>query len=498
MTADTPAYADLEQRFRRLSAVEDTLGLLQWDTAVMMPSGSAESRARQTATLSGLHHDLMTAPEMADLLARAAEEAERLGPWQQANLAEMTRQHAHATAVPADLVEALSLAAADCERVWRGARPDSDFAAVQPKLEHLLSLVRQEAEAKAAVLGVTPYDALLDQYEPGGRAADIDRLFADLESFLPDLLPRVLDHQGEAPPPLSGPFDLAVQERLGRRLMAAVGFDFDQGRLDVSAHPFCGGTPRDVRITTRYDEADFLSAMMGVLHESGHGLYERGLPMEWLDQPVGRARGMSLHESQSLLVEMLACRSAEFQAFAAPVMREAFGGTGEAWSAEAFHRRAIRVERGFIRVDADEVTYPLHVILRYRLERAMIGGDLAVADLPGAWNEMFESLMGVPVPDDRRGCLQDIHWYDGAWGYFPTYTLGALTAAQLFEAALAAVPEIPEALARGDFAPLAGWLREAVHARASSESTARIIAEATGRPLDTGAFRRHLEQRYLA
>lgn len=491
-----PAYAALEDRFRRLLALEDTLGLLHWDTAVMMPAGAAGDRAHQSATLAGLHHDLLTAPDMAALLGDVQED--RLDLWQRANLREMRRQHAHATAVPGRLVEALSLASSDCEQTWRTARPASDFAAVRPKLAHLLSLVREAAAAKAEALGVSPYDALLDQYEPDGRAADIDRLFGELEGFLPALLPRVLEHQGAAPPPLDGPFDTAVQERLGRRLMTALGFDFDHGRLDVSAHPFCGGAPSDVRITTRYDESDFLSAMMGVLHETGHGLYERGLPAAWADQPVGRARGMSLHESQSLLVEMLASRSPEFTRFAAPLMREAFGGAGPAWSEEAFAARAIRVERGFIRVDADEVTYPLHVILRYRLERALIEGSLEVDALPDAWNEGFERLMGVRVPEDRLGCLQDIHWYDGAWGYFPTYTLGALTAAQLFESALRAVPEIPDALARGDFGPLLGWLRPNVHALGSSLSTEDILVRATGRPLEVAPFRAHLERRYLA
>jgi carboxypeptidase Taq len=490
------AYAALEERFRRLTAVDDTLGLLQWDTAVMMPAGGAEGRANQTAALAGLRHALLTAPDTAALLDDVA--ADRLDSWQQANLAEMRRAHAHATAVPAALVEALSLAAADCERTWRAARPASDFAAVAPKLGHLLGLVREEAAAKAAALGVSPYDALLDQYEPGGRVAEIDRLFATLESVLPGLAQRVLDGQGPPPAPLPGPFDRAAQERLARRLMTAVGFDFDHGRLDVSAHPFCGGAPWDVRITTRYDEADFLPALMGVLHETGHGLYERGLPAAWSDQPVGRARGMSIHESQSLLVEMLASRSAAFLGFAAPLMRETFGGAGPAWSDDAFTRRAQRVERGFIRVDADEVTYPLHVILRTRLERAMIAGDLEAADLPGAWNETFERLMGVPVPDDRHGCLQDIHWYDGAWGYFPTYTLGALTAAQLFEAAIAADPAIPGALAGGDFAPLLAWLRPNVHALGSSLPTPELIVRATGRPLGTEAFCRHLERRYLS
>jgi carboxypeptidase Taq len=279
--------------------------------------------------------------------------------------------------------------------------------------------------------------------------------------------------------------------------MAAVGFDFEHGRLDTSLHPFCGGVPDDVRITTRYDEADFSSALMAVLHETGHALYERGLPADWRLQPVGQARGMSVHESQSLLIEMQACRGPEFIGFAAPLIREAFGGDGPAWQADNLTRHYHRVGRGLIRVDADEVTYPAHVILRYRLERAMLAGDLPLADLPAAWNEGLEALLGIRPPDDRLGCLQDIHWYDGAWGYFPTYTLGAMSAAQLYAAAQAAVPEIPEAIGRGDFAPLLGWLRENVHAKGALLSTDELLTAATGRPLDPEVFKAHLRARYL-
>jgi carboxypeptidase Taq len=395
------------------------------------------------------------------------------------------------------LVEALSLAASDCEQTWRHARAEADFAAVQPKLTTLLSLVRQAAQAKGEALGVEPYDALLDEYEPGGRSVEIDRLFTDLEGFLPAFLPQVLDAQGAAPPQPQGPFPIATQEALCRRMMETLGFDFAHGRLDISTHPFCGGSPSDVRITTRYNEDDFSGSLLGVIHETGHGLYERGLPQDWAGQPVGRARGMSIHESQSLMMEMQACRSREFFTFAAPVLAETFGGSGPAWQTDALYKQAIRVERGFIRVDADEVTYPLHVLLRYRLEKALIEGRMEAADLPEAWNSLFESLIGVPVPNDRLGCLQDIHWYDGAWGYFPTYTLGALTAAQLFASAADARPEIPDAIAAGHFAPLVDWLRDHVHSQGSLLTTPDLLIKATGRPLSTDAFKTHLKRRYL-
>jgi carboxypeptidase Taq len=252
-----------------------------------------------------------------------------------------------------------------------------------------------------------------------------------------------------------------------------------------------------VRITTRYEESDFHRALQGVLHETGHAMYERGLPEAWRRQPVGRARGMSLHESQSLLIEMQVCRSRAFQLFAAPILRDVFGAEGPAWEAENLYRLGTRVARSFIRVDADEVTYPAHVILRYRLERALLAGDLALKDLPGAWSDGMRALLGIVPPDDRQGCLQDIHWFDGAFGYFPTYTLGAMTAAQLFAAAQRANPGIVPGIAKGDFAPLMTWLRANVHGQASRFSTAEIITQATGKPLDPAIFERHLRARYI-
>ena len=497
MTSPNSPYRELERRFERLHHLGGARAVLGWDNQTMMPEGGAAARAEQTALLGVLAHEMITHPALGELMDRAG--SEPLEPWQEANLREMRRQWRHATAIGADLVEALSKAVSASEQCWRTARPANDFAALRPYLARVLALVREVAAAKAAAFGCSPYDALLDEYEPDGSAGRIDAIFADLEGFLPGFLGRVMERQaarGAATVP-TGPFPIARQRDLGVRLMRTLGFDFHHGRLDVSNHPFCGGVPDDVRITTRYDEADFTSSLMGVLHETGHALYERGLPAAWRAQPVGQARGMSVHESQSLLIEMQACRSREFLTFAAALMREAFAADGPAWGHENLYRHYTRVAPGHIRVEADEVTYPAHVILRYRLERAMIAGDLALDDLPGAWADASRRLLGIVPPDDRLGCLQDIHWPDGAWGYFPTYTLGAMTAAQLFAAARTADPDIMPAIARGDFAPLFLWLRTHVHGQGSFLSTDALLTNATGRPLDAGAFKTHLETRYL-
>ena len=492
------AYQTLERRFARLAAINDALGILHWDTETLMPPGAADGRAEQLATLKVLSHELLTDDDNADLLADAEHERE-LSNWQEANLHEMRRAYLHATAVPGDLVEASSRAISRCEMVWREARPAGDFAMLLPSLSEVLNLQRQIAAAKAEALGCSLYESLLDAYEPGGNTDHIDKVFGDLRAFLPGFLAEVLERQKSRPDilPLQGPFPIETQRALGVRMMQAAGFDFNKGRLDISLHPFCGGATHDVRLTTRYDEDDFTKALMGVMHETGHALYEQNRPAEWLGQPVSEARGMSLHESQSLIIEMQACRSRAFLKFAAPVMRDSFGGTGPAWDAANLHRLYTKVEPGFIRVDADEVTYPAHILIRYDLEKALIEGDMTLADLPGAWNEGMRDLLGLKVTTDRLGCLQDIHWPGGAWGYFPTYTLGAIAAAQLFDAATRADDNVVPGLARGDFSPLVNWLRANIYSKGGLLPADQLMTKATGRPLDASVYERHLRRRYL-
>jgi carboxypeptidase Taq len=492
------AYAELETRFRRLGNLAGASAMLQWDWAAMMPSGGADVRADQLAELDLLCHEMVTDAALGALLDEAESGGGDLGTWQRANLAEMRRRWRHATAVPADLVKAMSETTARCEMVWREARPKSNFAAFAKAFEPLLGLVREKAAALADALDSAPYDALIDTHDPGLRCAIIDPLFDDLADFLPDFLAEVQEKQkrdGALPKP-PGSIPQADQQALAKRLMTALGFDFEHGRLDISHHPFCGGVSGDIRITTRYDEADFSSGLMGVLHETGHALYEAGLPEEWRLQPVGSARGMALHESQSLLIEMQACRSLPFITFLVPILRDYLDDPSSV-AADALYRRAIHVEPGYIRVDSDEVTYPAHIMLRYKLEKALISGDLAVADIPGAWNDELEALLGLRPRNDAEGCLQDIHWSVGELGYFPSYTLGALMAAQFFDAATRAEPDVWSGIEQGDFTPLLGWLRANVHSLASRHTGPEILEQATGKPLGTEVFKAHLQRRYL-
>ena len=492
------SYENLAATFSRHSAIGEISGVLNWDMQTCMPKGGAEARGRQIAELRAMGNDLLANPRMADWLSDAECDA-TLTPAQRANVAEMRRVWTHEAATSAALVRELSEAGTRCFIAWQSARANNDFATLLPLFDRVLQLTREVAAAKGDALGLTPYDALIDGFTPGLKADEIDGIFAPLRGALPDLLSRVIEHQATLAParPLSGPFPADKQKMLGERLMATVGFDFDHGRLDVSHHPFCGGIPSDVRITTRYDESDLLSGLMGVLHETGHAMYERQLPVEWSGQPVGDARGMAMHESQSLLVEMQVCRSPAFIAFAAPIMADIFGGDPQGWTVENLTRHYHHVERSLIRVDADEVSYPLHVILRFELERKLIDGSLAARDLPEAWREGMLRLVGVAPPDDRDGCMQDIHWMDGAYGYFPAYSLGAIAANQLYAAARRARPTIEDEIGRGEFTTLMQWLRTNVHERASFASSHTILQDATGRSFDGAAYLTYLEQRYL-
>ncbi|MCK8783209.1 carboxypeptidase M32 [Roseomonas sp. NAR14] len=504
-TASGPeaAYRRLTARFGRLAVLGEAQSMLHWDASAMMPPGGAAARGEQLATLAGLGHAMLTAPEVADDLAAVGAAvgagAAVAGEWEGANLALIRRAHARAVALPTTLVEAVERANSACETVWRRAKAESDFALVRPYLAEVVRLQRETATALGEALGLDPYDALMDGYQPGIGAADVAPVFAAYEAFLAEALPEAeaIQARRRAPVQPVPPFPAEAQRVLCRLVTERMGLDYDHARLDESLHPFCGGTPTDVRITTNYDESDYAKALLGVIHETGHALYERGLPEAWARQPVGEAAGMAAHESQSLIMEMQAALSDAFLGWLGPVLHGRFGGEAAAYAPANLAALWRQVGRGFIRIEADELTYPAHVILRFRLERALIGGSLEVADLPGAWNEGFRAAFGIVPPDDARGCLQDIHWHDGAFGYFPSYTLGAMAAAQLMAAARRDLPEMDAALGRGEMLPLVGWLRERVHAQGSRLGFQDLLRHATGKPLDPADFLAHIRRRYL-
>jgi carboxypeptidase Taq len=487
------AYRKAVDTFTRIATLNEAASMLSWDSDTMMPPGGAAARADQLAVLAGLAHELLTARSLAETLDAAHAPNDE---WSPANLALMRNAQARAAALPRDLVEASSRANSTCEMIWRTARPASDFLMVRDALAEVVKLTQEAAAILGAKLNLAPYDALLSQYQRGITAADINPVFARYETFLKTALPAAEARQrhgaSETLPP--GPYPAEIQEALCRMLSEAAGLNYTSARLDRSAHPFSGGTPSDVRITTRYDETDFASALMGVLHETGHGMYEQHLPPAYRRQLVGDAAGMAAHESQSLIIEMQTVRSDAYLSYLAPLLSAAFA---KPITVPGLQSRLRHVERSFIRVEADEMTYPAHVLLRFRLEQAMLAGDLAVNDLPGAWKDGFTSLLGITPPDDRSGCLQDIHWYAGSIGYFPTYTLGAMGAAQLMAAARRAIPALDEHFAQGDLSPLLRWLNDNVHSKGARLGFNDLLREATGEELNPAVFEAHLTARYL-
>jgi carboxypeptidase Taq len=503
MPSPNSAFAKLDELGHKLEAIEHAQSMLSVDEAVMMPVGGGEKRAEAMSVLAGLYHEAATAPEIGDWLRDA--EAEPLDDWQAAAIRESRRVYTNMTCLSSDFVRRQVNARVRSEQLWRELRPKGDWAAFLPAFEGVVATAREEAQLRAEALGLQPYDAMMEQYDPGNRVADIAPIFAGLKAFLKDFVPAALAKQEERLArrplkPLNGPFPVPRQKALGIAMMEAVGFDFEHGRLDVSHHPFCGGVPTDVRMTTRYTEAEFITSLMGILHETGHGLYEQGLPKEWSHWPVGRARGMAIHESQSLFVEKQIGRSSEFGEWAMPLVAEHLGPDAiRGWEIEDLLAHVHEVKTGLIRVDADEATYPLHVILRYEIEKGLIEGTIKPKDVPEEWHNRMSDYLGLATRDNYKdGPMQDVHWPGGAFGYFPSYTLGAMIAAQLWSALEKDHPAARDDMRHGRFVEINARRRKKIWEEASFYSTPDLLVRATGEKLQSRYFEEHLQRRYLA
>ncbi len=490
------AYRELTALVRESGVLQSVAELLEWDQEVCMPPGGNAHRAEQMALLAGMVHEKITSPRIGELLAVCEQAEYRAGSAEAVNIREIGRRYRKKTCLPAKLVREIARVTANAHPVWVEAREKNDFALFRPHLERIVALRREQAEAVG--YEHSPYDALLDDYEPGERTARLTGLFGALAPKLTDLLRRITD----APLRPDGSvvrrrFPAAAQRALGIEAARAIGFDFNSGRVDPVVHPFCLTVgPGDVRITTRYNENFFNEAFFGFMHETGHGLYEQGLPAADFGLPTGESVSLGIHESQSRMWENCVGRSRPFWEFFFPRLAETFPRATSGVSIEHWLRAINQVQPSFIRVEADEVTYNLHIILRFELERALIEGTLAVADLPAAWNEQFERMLGLAVPDDAQGVLQDVHWSAGLFGYFPTYCLGNLYAAQFFAAAQEQIPLLEHGFADGNFLPLLAWLREQIHRRAMSLPPRELVREVTGHELSPSYLLDYLESKF--
>jgi carboxypeptidase Taq len=496
------SFIKLDELGRKLEALAHAQSMLSVDEAVQMPSGGGEKRAEAMSMLAGMHHEMASAPYIAEWIADARKEA--LNGEQKIAVTEFEREFINRTCLSSDFVRRQVQARVRSEQLWRELRPSGNWKEFLPAFEGIVNLAREEAQLRAEVLKLAPYDALIEQFDPGSRSADITPVFTELKAFLKSFIPEALAAQDERlarhpARPFNAPFAIEKQKALGEAMMKAIGFDFTHGRLDVSHHPFCGGVPSDVRMTTRYTTSEFFSSLMGILHETGHGLYEQGLPKDWAHWPVGHARGMAAHESQSLFVEKQLARNPAFWEWAMPVVREHLGDAAIAgWSLEDILAHVHRIERGLIRVDADEATYPLHVILRYEIEQQLIAGKLAPRDVPEIWDAKMREYLGLSTIDNPRdGPMQDVHWPSGAFGYFPSYTLGAMMAAQQWAAVERENPKVNEDIRNGNFSGINEWRRKNIWSRASTLSTPELMRAATGETLQARYFTAHLRKRYL-
>lgn len=485
----TAAYDELAARLRRIGALEQVAGLLNWDQETQMPPKGGAQRAEHAAAVASAIHDLASDPRLGELLSYAstAQGADAV------NVAEAWRLHRRAVKVPPVLAADLARAAALGQEVWIAARAESDFQAFAPTLERIVALKRAEADCLAED-GMSGYDALLDGFEPGATAAELDTIFARLRPGLVTLAGRIAAKRPVAPV-LQGEFPATAQLALARKLGGVFGYDWQAGRLDLAVHPSCSGSAGDVRITTRIDEADPQDCLYSTLHEVGHAVYEQGLDPAQAMLPAGMHASMAVHESQSRLFENQLGRSRAFCDYLFGEMTAGLGSAGVA-DAHALWRVVNAVEPGFIRTEADEVHYNLHILMRFDLERALVSGALAAGDLEAAWNARFLADFGRAVPDARRGVLQDVHWSAGLFGYFPTYTLGNVYAGEIYAALRRDLPDLDQRLARGELGAVVAWLGQRIHRRGRMVPPARLIAEAVGHAPDERALLDYLEAKY--
>jgi carboxypeptidase Taq len=491
-------YEQLLKQTKDAHLLGTSIGLLHWDQEVMMPKKGIDFRADQIALTSKLYHEMSTDPRIGDWVSACEEDPELQGdPTSSSavNIREIRHHYDRATKLPASLIEEEAKLSSHGQNAWAEARKNNDFSEFQPWLEKIVVLLQQKAECYGWADGGEPWDALAEDYEPGCTAASVCEVFTPLREKLQTLLDAIM---GSSTKPSNAFNEVALpieeQKAFVKAIAEQIGFDFDAGRLDESTHPFCGGSHNnDVRLTTRFHENNVNDAIGSTMHEAGHGIYEQGLLYNNVGTPMGLAVSLGIHESQSRMWENQVGRSEAFWKWCHPKMKEFFGDRVASLSFDDVYGGANIVRPDFIRVEADEATYNMHIMIRFELERLIMKGDLAVADIPDAWNQRYQDYLGIEVPSDTKGCLQDVHWSMTSMGYFPTYTLGNLYCAQFFESALEAHPDLYEQFARGEFDALRGWLNDNIHQHGKRYRAAELCEVVTGKPLSSDPLMRHLE-----
>ncbi len=492
-------YLQLEKEIESIFQINNAIEILYWDIATYMPTGSADSREKDIANLTIIANKMLKSARISDLLQGTKEEIPQLDKWQLANIREIERRRIREINFIEDTLQRRYISATTkCELIWRQARQDDDYHKLQPYLQEVLNCVKEIATIKANNLGCSKYDALADIYDPERKTSEIKEIYSAIKSEIPPLIQQIIDKQKtESVIPITNNVNPEKQRIICKKIAEILGFDLTRGRLDESVHPGCYGTPHDSRLTNRYN-SNLVSAIMGIIHETGHGLYEQNLPEKYKNQPVGQPKGMAIHESQSLFMEMQVGTSREFIEYLAKLLKDDFSLNSQEYSSENLYKIVTRVKPNFIRVDADEVTYLIHNMLRFEIEEGLINDQLTLEELPHIWNNKMDEYLHIIPTSNKEGCLQDIQWNSGHFGYFPAYANGVIIASMLMNKVQALYPRTKQEILLGNFTNLNGFLNENIRNFGSLKSSNDLIKDATGDiKIDPNIFINYLKQKYL-
>ena len=492
-------YSLLAEHMQKITQLSNISNIIGWDYATNMPPKAADSRGGEMATIAAVIHETFVSERTADLIGEAKLEMNSLDDWQKANLNLIENDYLKEKVIDKDLQIRSTIASNKCEFAWRQARAQNDFASLKPMLEEVVEITKEIALAKASLMNVQPYEALVDMYDPNRSIEEINQVCLALKNNLPNLINEISEKQkSESVIALKDKISIDLQTIICKDMILKMGLTQEESRLDQSTHPFCGGTSSDIRMTTRYNEHNFLTSLYGAIHEAGHGLYQANLPHEYIYQPIGRANGTSFHESQSLIMEMQAGTSKEFCNYLAKILKDNYGIKGPEYEADNIYKLLTRVNPSFIRVDADEATYPMHVIVRYEIEKALIEGDIKVADLPSIWADKMKHYLGIVPDSDQKGVLQDIHWPSGSFGYFPSYSLGAIIASMLMKQ-ITNSSNAKHELEQGNFGSINKYLNENFRNYGSYLTSSDLLKKSTGEDkINPEIFLNYLKSKYLS
>ncbi|KJV55332.1 carboxypeptidase Taq (M32) metallopeptidase family protein [Orientia chuto str. Dubai] len=492
-------YLLLEEEIKQVTRINNIINLLYWDLYTYMPVNTGTSRGEDIATLTTIVYNILNSNKVSDLISKAKEETTQLNQWQIVNLTLIEKKVIESKYIDFNLQKEYILAATQGELIWRQAKKENNYELFKPYLQRILNCIKAIASIKSKIFNCTMYDSLLDIYDYGRKVTEVKEIFSSIKQTIPGLIHKIVEKQNhEIILPLTNQVSISTQEQICKKIMQILGFDFTKGRIDQSAHPFCRSMFDDIRVTTRYNEHNFLTGIESIIHETGHALYEQNFIPHYKYQFVGQKRNMSLHESQSLLMEMQIGKSREFIELLTIVLRDDFNFKGPEYSSNNLYKILNRVTPSLIRVDADEVTYPMHIILRFELEEALINGDITLDELPSYWNDGMKKYLGIYPTSDSTGCMQDIHWSAGKFGYFPTYTIGAIIASMLMKKIKSIYPNINSNIAIGNFNNLYQFLNENIRCFGSLYKTDELVKNATSEnSVSPEIFSKYIENKYL-